>query len=82
MKNSRSKLSRVEQADYFDKKVSEMLKVISESNTTPEESTAHYNNLSLIFLREIMINTAIIADHIKRLNTLEYPNIEKGEFNE
>lgn len=82
MKNSRSKLSRVEQADYFDKKVSEMLKVISASNTTPEENTAHYNNLSLIFLREIMINTAIIADHINKLNTLEYPNIEKGEFNE
>lgn len=81
MKNSRSNLSRVEQADYFDKKVSEMLKVISESEVTPEESTAHYNNLSLIFLREIMINTAIIADHIKRLNTLEYPNIEKGELN-
>lgn len=82
MKNSRSKLSRVEQADYFDKKVSEMLKVITEAKSTPEESTAHYNNLSLIFLREIMMNTAIIADHIKRLNTLEYPNIEKGEFNE
>lgn len=82
MKNSRSKLSRVEQADYFDKKVSEMLKVITEAESTPEESTAHYNNLSLIFLREIMMNTAIIADHIKRLNTLEYPNIEKGEFNE
>lgn len=82
MKNSRSKLSRVEQADYFDKKVSEMLKVITEAESTPEESTAHYNNLSLIFLREIMMNTAIIADHIKRLNTLEYPNIEKGEFDE
>lgn len=82
MKNSRSKLSRVEQADHFDKKVSEMLKVITEVESTPEESTAHYNNLSLIFLREIMMNTAIIADHINRLNTLEYPNIEKGEFNE
>jgi hypothetical protein len=82
MKNSRSKLSRVERADYFDKKASEMLKVISESDNTPEENTAHYANLSIIFLREIMMNTAIIADHINKLNTLEYPNIEKGEFNE
>ncbi len=82
MKNSRSKLNRVEQADYFDKKVSEMLKVISASEATSEENVAHYTNLSMIFLREIMMNTAIIADHINKLNTLEYPNIEKGEFNE
>lgn len=82
MKNSRSNSSRVEWADFFDKKGSEILKAISEAKTTPEEDIAHYNNLSIIFLREIMMNTAIIADHIKRLNTLEYPNIEKGELNE
>lgn len=81
MKNSRSKLSRVDQADFYDKKIGEMLQTISKVEATPEEDTAHYTNLSIVLLREIMMNTAIIADHINRLNTLEYPNIEKGELN-
>ena len=70
----RSKLSRVDQADYFDNKISDMLKVISASDETPEENTAHYSNISLIFLREIMINTAIIADYCANHSIPDYPN--------
>lgn len=77
MKNSRSNINRVEQADYFDTKVSELLKAISTSNATPEEDTALYINLSIIFLREIMMNTAIIADYCANHSIPDYPNKEE-----
>lgn len=73
MKN-RSNLSRVDQADFFDSQISDMLKVISNTDTTPIEDLVSYNNLSLIFLREIMTNTAIIADYCKAHSIPVYPN--------
>ena len=77
MKNSRSNINRVDQADYFDAKVSELLKAISTSHATPEEDTAHYINLSIIFLRDIMMNTAIIADYCANHSIPDYPNKEE-----
>lgn len=62
-------ISRYERAKKIEKEVGKMLQVISEADTAAIEDTAHFNNLSLIFLREIMINSAIIADKLSDKNT-------------
>ena len=62
-------ISRHERAKKIDKEVGKMLQVISEADTDAIEDTAHYHNLSLVFLREIMINSAIIADKLTDKNT-------------
>lgn len=61
-------MSRYERAKKIDKEVGKMLQVISEADTDAIEDTAHYHNLSLVFLREIMINSAIIADKLSDKN--------------
>lgn len=62
-------MSRVQRAKKISKDVGEMLQFIVEADTDAIEDTAHYANLSIIFLREIMYNTAIIADKLIDKNT-------------
>lgn len=60
---------RYERAKKLDKMVGELLTTISKADTDAIEDTAHYTNISILFLREIMVNTAIIADKLSDKNT-------------
>lgn len=62
-------MSRYERAKKLDKIVGELLTAISKADTDAIEDTAHYTNISILFLREIMVNTAIIADKLTDKNT-------------
>ena len=67
-------------AGVISKRVGEMLYEIVKSDSTPAEDTAHYCNIMILFLMEIMINTAYIADHLDKVSIPDYPdnNIKKG----
>lgn len=72
--------SRELRAGVISKHIGEMLDEIVKANNTPAEDTAHYCNIMILFLREIMINTAYIADHLDKVSIPEFPdnNIKKG----
>lgn len=61
--------SRVERAKKISVDVGELLTRIVRADSDPIEDTANYTNISIIFLREIMYNTAIIADKLNDKNT-------------
>ncbi|MBO7731452.1 MAG: hypothetical protein J6S67_02840 [Methanobrevibacter sp.] len=46
-------------------KVEEVLKGIVKADLKPEEDSALFLHTSLIILKQIMYNTAIIADYVK-----------------
>lgn len=66
--------SRYEYAKLLDKEVGKLLKNISIADSDAIEDTAHYANISILFLREIMVNTAIIADYCANHSVPDYPN--------
>lgn len=72
--------SRELRAGIISKHIGDMLTEISKADGTPAEDTAHYCNIMILFLREIMINTAVIADHLDKVSIPDYPdnNIKKG----
>ena len=72
--------SRELRAGIISKHIGDMLDEIVKANNTPAEDTAHYCNIMILFLREIMINTASIADHLDKVSIPEFPdnNIKKG----
>lgn len=72
--------SRELRAGIISKHIGEMLDEIVKSHNTPAEDTANYCNIMILFLREIMINTASIADHLDKVSIPEFPdnNIKKG----
>ena len=72
--------SRTLRAGVISKHIGEMLDEIVKADNTPAEDTAHYCNIMILFLREIMINTAVIADHLDKVSIPDYPdnNIKKG----
>ena len=69
--------SRYERANKLDKEIGKMLQVISKADTDAIEDTAHYTNVSLLFLREIMVNSAIIADYCANHSIPDFPNNEE-----
>ena len=46
-------------------KIHNMMSEINEADLTPEEDTALFVNTSMLILKQIMYNTAIIADYCK-----------------
>lgn len=53
-----------EQAIEISKQTSKMLSDIIEADLNPEEDTALLLNIECLFLKQIMYNTAIIADNV------------------
>ena len=59
------KMSCKEKSDYVEENVGELLRKIIEADMTPEEDSALFLHASMIILKQIMYNTAIIADYVK-----------------
>lgn len=79
---SKKRTTRYDRAVYVDETVGDMLAKRLGDKSTCNEDTAFNTGIMLIMLREIMVNTAIIADHITNgSGTLEYPSNRKGVKN-
>ena len=59
------------------KGVGKILKDISEGDLTPDETTACIVNLQMALLKELVLNTAIIADYCANHSIPDYPNKEE-----
>lgn len=69
--------SRSKMAETLSKHIGYMLDEIVKADNTSAEDTAHYCNIMILFLREIMYNTAIIADYCANHSIPDYPNNEE-----
>ena len=69
--------SNYERVKKIDKEIGKLLELISKADSDAVEDNAHYTNISLLFLREIMVNTAIIADYCANHSIPDYPNKEE-----
>lgn len=59
------------------KMVGDMLTTINDADLTPDETTASLVNLQMVLLKELVINTAIIADYCANHSVPDYPNKEE-----
>ena len=59
------------------KRVGDMLTEINEADLTPDETTSCLVNLQMALLKELVLNTAIIADYCANHSIPDYPNKEE-----
>lgn len=80
MEDLTKKYYREHRALTLSKEIGKILDNIVKADGTPEEDTSNYCNIMVVFLREIMFNTAIIADYCNNHSIPEYPNkVERSE---
>lgn len=62
-------MNNYERAKRIDGSIGKVMNDIVKEDLPAVQNTEHYTQMSLIFLREIMYNTAIIADKLTDKNT-------------
>ena len=77
MEDLAKKYFREQRALVKTKEVGNILKDITDADMTAEETTACIVNLQLALLKELVINTAIIADYCANHSIPDYPNKEE-----
>lgn len=69
--------SRTQTAESLSKSMGEMFDANVKGKYSPVEMISNYCSMFMVFMREIMCNTAIIADYCANHSIPDFPNKEE-----